>query len=784
MIKKSILCLSAVFAMANANAQNCATDEVNSDYRRLYPVIQQYQQQLEKEYQSHMAAQRYTNAAAKTIYPYTPSKDSNYSTVYIPIVVHIVHDYGTEYISDNAVYEFIKRMNVTYRKENADLSNVIAPFKPYIGKPSIQFVLANKDPYGNPTTGITRRQHYLTSGGDDQAKFDLWAPNRYLNIWLIRKIGRGIGAGVVAAYSTFPATAAGFSYYDGIIGGASFTGASEKTYEHEIGHYLNLYHPWNNSNQGVSQACGDDEVDDTPPTTGHFSTGKDADHPESGGNCNLDTVLYDTACARGYYKVYPTANGNDTADYPDTTNVQNIMDYADCPLMFTHQQVDRMRAALKSTVGNRNNLILESNLLATGVMSSPGTLAPKVDLKPVADFSVEKVTGVSQERSYFLCADDAKTFNFKNQSWRDTITSVSWSFSAGATPATSTANSVSVKMSQPGWVTTKLTATSNAGDSTVEKKNVYAADPNYKIDPMSGYYQEFNNTAENEKWPIFNYYDNSFKWEISNNIGYYDNTSIVYRGYDNRDGFNSLTGAASAWVADPKTPYKISGDYDDFFTPAFDLSNMKSGNCNLNFMYAGMWRTNDYLMMLDSLEIAYSIDCGNTWSKMVTMTKADLARGNQTIAYAPLSMNDWDLKSFNVPNVAREGRVYFRFRYKPFANFNFGDLSVGNNYYIDRINVSPFPAGVNTLVGGNNNIAVAPNPTTKEAYVVVRGSMGSQSVVTVTDITGKVVYRTEQVLSSNVSRVEIPASAIEAKGIYIVNIVAGAQTKTEKLVVR
>lgn len=777
MIKKSILCLSAVFTMVNAQAQSCATDEVNNDYRRLYPVIQQYQQQLEKEYQSDMAAKRLTNAVAAKKYPYTPSKDSNYAKVYIPIVVHIVHDYGTEYISDNEVYEWIKRMNVTYRRQNSDTADVIAPFKTYIGNANIEFVLAKKDPLGNTTTGITRRQHYLTTGGDDQAKFDLWAPDRYLNIWLIRRIGRGASAGVVAAYSTFPATAAGFSFYDGIIGGAGFIN-SNRTYEHEIGHYLNLYHPWNNSNKAVSEDCGDDEVDDTPPTTGHFGGGK-AGAPESGGNCNSNVVLYDTKCANNYYKVYTGAGGvNDTADFPDTTNVQNIMDYADCPIMFTHMQVDRMRSALKSSVGNRNKLITPLNLEVTGVMTSAGTLAPKVDMKPVADFSFEKVVGVSPERSYFLCAGD-KQFNFKNQSWRDTISSVSWTFSNDATPATSTSSStVGVKFAKSGWATVKLTATSNAGDSTVEKTEIYVADPTDKRNP-NGYFQEFNNATENEKWPIFNYYKNEFKWETSN-VGYYDNSSIVYRGYDYRSGYSALIGAASAYA----NPSKLSGDVDDFFTPAFDLTSMQTGNCNLNFMYAGMWRINDYALMQDSLEIAYSTDCGSTWTKLTSLTKADLVRGSQSIAFAPLSMDDWSLKSINIPESARQSTVYFRFRYKPFANFNFGDQSVGNNYYVDRINISSFPLGVNTLVGGNNDIVVAPNPTTKDAYVVVRGGIGTNATVSVTDITGKVVFRTEQALSSNVSRVEIPANAIEAKGIYIVNIVAGAQTKTEKLVVR
>src|SRR5690606_5905868 len=65
----------------------------------------------------------------------------------------------------------------------------------------------------------------------------------------------------------------------------------------------------------------------------------------SNGRYNL---LYDLQVRYGYIK--------NCIDYPDTVNTQNIMDYSECPIMFTNLQVARMRATLASPVGNRSNL--------------------------------------------------------------------------------------------------------------------------------------------------------------------------------------------------------------------------------------------------------------------------------------------------------------------------------------------------------------------------------------------------------------------------------------------
>jgi hypothetical protein len=136
---------------------------------------------------------------------------------------------------------------------------------------------------------------------------------------------------------------------------------------------------------------------------------------------------------------FVTTTSGDTADYADIANTQNIMDYADCEINFTKQQVMRMRAALNNNVANRNNLISQTNWAVTGIGDTAVSTYKKNDLKPIPDFSVEK--GITAYGTYYMCGDAGHSFVFKNQSWRDTVTSVAWSFSNGANPATSTSTS-------------------------------------------------------------------------------------------------------------------------------------------------------------------------------------------------------------------------------------------------------------------------------------------------------------------------------------------------------
>ncbi|MBL7712270.1 MAG: zinc-dependent metalloprotease [Chitinophagaceae bacterium] len=469
-------------------------------------------------------------------------------------------------------------------------------------------------------------------------------------------------------------------------------------------------------------------------------------------------------------------------DYPDTTNSQNVMDYTYCPKMFTAGQVARMRAALTvSGAGNanRDSLITKTNMLRTGVMDTAGNLLSAPQMAPKAEFLVDQgINGAgfkTSNRAYFLCAASASSYSFvfQNKTWRAMPAAVNWTLSNDATvPSSTNTTSVSSKFNTPGWATVTMVAANAKGADTVTEQ-VFVAGPD-AMDP-AGYWQEFNDKAElDAKWPMFNYYNNQYKWELSNR-GYFDNSSIRYRSYDARMFPETILG-------DP------GGDYDDFYTPAFDLSKL-GDNGNLNFMYAGAYATNDFTQMKDVLEIAYSTDCGGTWLNLAAMQNEEL----QTVGTVPMGIEylsvykDWKPKSIDLKNGAtkiRNAKVFFRFRYKPSSrNVSGGKFASGNNFYMDRIHISSNPLGVNEMILGEKTATLAPNPTNANAFVLF-GKANANVRISVTDVTGKQVYSLTAKVDQNNAKIEIPASYISVKGFYMVHITGDDNlNQTEKLLV-
>jgi len=746
--------MSALLICSISEAQFCGTVPMQQQILRQHPEladkIKEYNDKLEKDISEKIKVMDLSKLERTTA--------SGDTTIIIPVVVHVIHDYGSENVPDNKITAMLNNLNDFYQLRN-DTSVVIPIFKKYVGKMNYIFKFATKDPQGNSTKGITRHYSYLSYGKDNQAKLDEWNPRSYMNIWVENYVGLAAeSGGVVAAYAIFPSEGAAIPYWDGLMCASPFltiTGNDEgATIPHEVGHYFNLYHTWGNTNTPLKGCGGDDLVDDTPPTQGDF------------GTCNV----YDTICATGNYKMYPSSvPGVDSlVDYPDTCNVSNIMNYASCKNMFTIGQTVRARAAAYSDVGGRDSLWTTFNLTRTGA------LQPVPDLAPVADFSVANPTfsSISQTAavSHYMCS--SQTFRFVDQSWNDTIATRSWTFSNGATNATSTDPIVNNKFSQTGWVSISLTVTSNAGTNTITKDSlVYVADPTGI--PAEGYYEEFSPSADLNKWPIFNYYsDAPYKWSYNNQTGFYDKNCVTYTAYDPRT-------YPSFYIGAPQ------GDFADLFSPALDLTSMATNNnANLNFMYAGTSRTGNSIYMTDTLDVSYSTDCGTTWKPLKSLTKKDIDNnGSLGIPYQPLSQTEWSLQSIVLPSIAKTNNTFFRFRYRPEGGGENNGIPTSNNFYMDRFNVSIFPAGVNTLVPDNKGIAVAPNPTNGNAYVIIKENSNAPAQIIVTDVTGKTIYNTHQQVGGSISRIEIPATVISAKGIYMVQVITPDQTHTEKLVV-
>src|SRR5690349_18558082 len=99
MLKRALLLLSAVtFFGAGAQAQyKCITDEVNQKLKEKYPQIAINEEIMRQEIEQRLAMKQY-------------AKTTSHDTVYynIPIVVHIIHDYGDENLTDNAIFNAVK----------------------------------------------------------------------------------------------------------------------------------------------------------------------------------------------------------------------------------------------------------------------------------------------------------------------------------------------------------------------------------------------------------------------------------------------------------------------------------------------------------------------------------------------------------------------------------------------------------------------------------------------------------------------------------------------------
>src|SRR5688572_13357208 len=74
----------------------------------------------------------------------------------IPVVFHVIHNYGPENISKAQILDGVEKMNMSFQNLFGDSMTVCSVFRPIIADAQVQFRLAQIDEFGNCTDGITR----------------------------------------------------------------------------------------------------------------------------------------------------------------------------------------------------------------------------------------------------------------------------------------------------------------------------------------------------------------------------------------------------------------------------------------------------------------------------------------------------------------------------------------------------------------------------------------------------------------------------------------------------
>lgn len=442
--------------VSSAQNSDCSTSEVNNLIWEEHPEKRAIADQLNRE------ALEYTEA-------HYGERAGNIKV--IPIVFHIIHDFGSENLSVSSVINALEILNQEFSAQNANLSSIVPAFQGIIADSEIEFRLAKLDPGGNCSDGITRTVSNLTyEAGENVKDLISWNTTKYLNIWVVNTVGSGVGG-----YAFYPGNAPSQSHEGIVLRAGQLAGSIS----HEVGHYLNLRHPWGNSNNNAEPGnCNnDDNVTDTPNTIG-----------SEVGVCDIGQV----SCG-------------------SLDNVQNHMDYSSCGRMFTEGQKARMNAALNSGTAGRNNLWQANTLISTGTNDGFTNVCV-----PVVQFSFDNAIGC-----------EGMQVDFEDNSWNSDVDPSwvwTWTFNGGD-PATSNDQNPTVTYNTAGVYNVTLTVQNSAGTETETIQSAVTVTA-----LAGGYIGPFLEGAEDSDFPENSNPDLDWQIEAGSNPTWSRNTTASFSG--------------------------------------------------------------------------------------------------------------------------------------------------------------------------------------------------------------------------------------------------------------
>ena len=731
-MKKLIAITFSLFTViSTASAQNwCGSMEHRDELNSERPEVAK---EIERKFNAFNKLQQENEASGV--------KNSDHYV--IPVVFHIIHKGGNENISFAQIEDQMRSLNEDFAYLNEDSELTPDAFKAYAGDAKIEFRLAQLDPEGNCTQGVTRTFSQLTSTANNNVKELIqWDPYKYFNVWVVKEIDKETSYGTILGYAQFPDELWSNAATDGVIlrddyCGSIGTASSQvgRTLTHEAGHWLNLRHIWGDA------TCGTDHVNDTPA----------AEEPNFG------------ICLNDYpYRI--SVIGGDTINSgctPDATTqiisqlngemFMNYMDYSDdnCMNMFSLLQGDRMRSAIDEF---RSVLVSETNLIATGTnddyISSVCT--------PTPEFTADYIYG---------CPGDA--YSFFNETYNvdyslDSVVTYEWTFEGG-TPATSTEeNPEDIIFLEAGFFPITLSSTNTAGERSLLKE-AYITVTDDEANMSFPYIQNFEST----EFPTFP--TESWNWLVSSQIDptWNRTTEAASPTITGIDG-----GVNNAALRIRSASFTREGDRHTLITPTIDLSNATAPiNAYYDIAYAQKnMGTND------NLRVYISDDCGRTWVSKKNYDTESLITNDGSTIFLPFvpTEDEWERFQVSLSTLAGEKNVQIKFEL-------IGEN--GNWLYMDNFIVSNSnEVSLSETIFGD--LAIYPNPSQGDVTIEFELYKKATVKIALSNVYGATLATEVLNLDATKNSVQLNSLYPNLKaGVYFIQLEQNGTTMTKKVVI-
>ena len=137
-----------IIAQQDNHPIHCGTMQNLELLKAQDPTLEARMQEMETRIQQYIAA--HPNERMKSL-------------ITVPIVFHLLYNTPDQNIDDTLFTSQIDVLNEDYNAANSDIVKVPPYFRSRIGNVGLHFALATRDPNGNATNGIVRKQTSVTS---------------------------------------------------------------------------------------------------------------------------------------------------------------------------------------------------------------------------------------------------------------------------------------------------------------------------------------------------------------------------------------------------------------------------------------------------------------------------------------------------------------------------------------------------------------------------------------------------------------------------------------------